>query len=85
MEDDCFLLDVLAEAESVDLFFPESFSSFFVSLFPWRHLESILQVLKDDWSNAFIFGLTAFSTASFQESSSRPRTSNWAQMQDFRP
>ena len=33
MENDCFLLGVLARAELVDLFFSESFSSFFVGLF----------------------------------------------------
>ena len=47
MEDDCFPLDVSAEAESVDLFFPESLSSFFAGLFSRGYLKSISWVLKD--------------------------------------
>ena len=72
MKDDYFLLDVLAEAELVDLFFPESFSFLFTGLLPWEHLESILRMLEDDWSIAFASTLTAFSTASSQEFRSWP-------------
>ena len=61
VEDDCFLLDVSARAELVNLFFPESLSSFFADLFLWRHLEFILRVLKNSWSIAFA---SIFSTAS---------------------
>ena len=72
-----------ARVELVDLFFPpESVSSFF--LFSWRHLESILRVLEEDCSIAFAFALTAFSTASFQKSRSRPRASNWARIEVLR-
>lgn len=74
-----------AEGKLVDLVFSESFSSFLAGLFPWEHLESILWVLEDDCSNVFTSALTAFSTASFQESKSRPRTSNWAQTESFKP
>ena len=77
VEDDYFSLDVSAEAESVDLFFLlESFSSFF--FFSQGHLESILQVLEDDYSIAFASALTTFLTASSQESKSWPWVSNWA-------
>ena len=48
MEDDCFSLDMLVGVESMDLFFPKNFSSFFAGLYPWGHLESILQVLDKD-------------------------------------
>ena len=66
MEDDCFPLDVSAETESVDLFFPlKSFSSFLAGLFPQGHLESMLRVLAEDYSNVFVSALTAFLTASF--------------------
>ena len=76
MKDVCFPLDVLAGAESVDLFFPlESFSSFLAGLFPLGHLESMSRVLAEDWSIAFASALTAFSTASSQEFRSRPRVS----------
>ena len=65
MEEDCFPLNVSAERESVDLFFPlESLSSFLAGLFPLGHLESMLRVLAEDWSIAFASALTAFSTAS---------------------
>ena len=85
VENDCFPLDVLARTGLVDLFFLESLSSFFVGLFPQRHLESILQMLKDDWSIAFASALMVFSTASSQESRSRPWTSIWAWTEGFRP
>ena len=72
MEDVCFPLNVSAEAELVDLFFPpESFSSFLAGLFPLGHLESMSRVIDKDWSIAFASTLTAFSMASFQESRSR--------------
>ena len=71
MEDNCFPLDVSAGVNSVDLFF-ESFSSLLVGLFPQEHLESMSQVLAGDCSNAFASALTAFSTASSQESRSLP-------------
>ena len=75
MGDDCLPLDVSAEVESVDLFFPlESFSSFF--LFPQGYLESILQVLAENCNIAFASTLTAFSMVSSQESRSQPRASN---------
>ena len=77
MEEDCFPLDVSAEGESVDLFFPlESLSSFLAGLLPLGQLKSMLRVLVEDWSIAFASALTAFSTASSQESRSRPRASN---------
>ena len=86
MEDDCFPLDVSAGTESVDLFFPlESFSSFLVGLFPQEHLESMSRVLAEDCSNIFASALTAFSTASFQESRFLPRVSNWARTEGLRP
>ena len=56
----------------------------FCRLVPSGTLESISWVLEDDCSNIFAFALTAFSTASSQESSSRPRASNWAQMESLR-
>ena len=85
VEEDCFPLDVSAEGELVDLIFlPESFSSFLTGLFPQWHLESMLQILEEDCSNAFASTLTAFSTASLQESWFRPRVSNWAQTEGFR-
>ena len=84
MEEDCFPLDVSAEAESVDLFF-ESFSSFLAGLFPQGYLESISRILEEDCSNAFASALTAFSTASSQESRSLPRASNWARTEGLRP
>ena len=65
MEEDCFPLDMSAEGELVDLFFLlASFSSFLAGLFPLGHLESMLRVLAEDWSIAFVSALTAFSTAS---------------------
>ena len=65
MENDCFPLDMSAEAELVYLFFlPESFLSFLTGLFPWGHLESMSRVLEEDCSNAFTFALTVFLTAS---------------------
>ena len=65
MEKDCVLLDVSAEGELVDLFFPlEFFSSFLVGLFPLRLLKSMSRVLEENWSFAFAFALTAFSTSS---------------------
>ena len=77
MEEDCFSLDVSAKGELVDLFFlPESLSSFLASLFSWEHLESMSQILEVDCSNAFASALTAFSTASSQESWFQPRLSN---------
>ena len=83
MEDDCFLLDVLAETELINLFFPpESFSFFF--LFSRGHLESMSQVLKEDCSIAFTSALTIFLTASSQESSFQPQALNWAQTEGFR-
>ena len=69
----------------MDLVLSESFSSFFVNLFPWGYLKSISRVLKDDYSNVFTFVLMAFLTASSQESSSRPWASNWAQREGLRP
>ena len=49
MEEDCFPLDVSAEGESVDLFFPlKSLSSFLAGLFPLGHLESMSRVLAED-------------------------------------
>ena len=84
MEEDGFLLDVSAEAESVDLFF-ESFSSFLAGLFPWGHLEFISRILEEDCSNAFASTLTAFLTASSQESRSLPQASNWALAEGLRP
>ena len=84
MEDDCFLLDVSAEAELVDLFFlPEFFLSLF--LFSWGHFESMSQVLEGDCNIAFVSALTAFLMASSQESRSRPRASNWAWIEGLRP
>ena len=69
MEKDCFLLDMSAKGELVDLFFPlESLSSFLAGLFPWEHFESISQILEEDCNNAFASTLTAFSTASSQKS-----------------
>ena len=86
MENDCFLLDVLARTESMDLFFPpEFFSSFLAGLFPCGHLESMARVLAEDYSNAFASPLTAFLSASFQESKSLSRVSNWAQTEGLRP
>ena len=86
MEKDSFLLDVSAEGELVDLFFLlESLSSFLASLFPLGHLESMSRVLAEDWSIAFASALTAFSTASSQESSSLPWASNWTRMEGLRP
>ena len=83
MEDNCFPLDMSAGVVLVDLFFPlESFSSFF--LFFRGHLESMLRVLEEDCSIDFASALTAFSTASSQESRSRPRASNWAWMEGLR-
>ena len=80
-----FSTDVSAEGESIDLFFPpESFSSFLTGLFPWGHLESMSQILKEDYSNAFASALTAFLTASSQESLFRPRVSNWARTEGLR-
>ena len=61
------------------------FLFFLSSLFSWGHLESILQVLEDDYSNVFAFALTAFSTTSSQESRSQSRVSNWAQLKGLRP
>ena len=84
VEDDCFPLDMSIGAELIDLFFSKSLTSFFAGLFPQGHLESILQVLEDDWSIVFASMLTAFSTAFFQKSRSRPQTSNWARTEDFR-
>ena len=84
MEDDCFPLDVSAGVELVDLFF-ESFSSLLAALFPRGHLESMSRVLAGDCSDAFASALTAFSTASSQESRSLPRASNWARMEGLRP
>ena len=84
VEDDCFSLDVSAEAELIDLFFSNSLSSVFAGLFPWRHLESILRVLEDNWSIVFVFTLAAFSTASSQKSRSRPRASKWVRAKGFR-
>ena len=61
MEENCFLLDVSAEGELVDLFFPpESFFSFLVGRFPRGHRESMLRILEEDCSNAFVSTLTAF-------------------------
>ena len=49
MEKDYFSLDVSAEGELVDLFFPlESLSSFLAGLFPLGHLESMSRVLAED-------------------------------------
>ena len=76
MEDHCFLLDVSEKAELVNLFFPGSFSSFFVGLYPQRHLESISQVLKNDSRIVFASTLTVFSTGSSQECRYRPQASN---------
>ena len=85
MEDICFPRDVLVGAELVDLFFPsKSFFSFLAGLFLRKHLESMLQVLEEDWSIAFVSALTAFSMASSQESRSQSRVSNWAQTEGFR-
>ena len=61
---------------SMNLGFPESYSSIFTGLIFWGHFESILRMLEDDWSIAFTFVLTAFLMASFQESSSRLWASN---------
>ena len=85
MENNYFPLDISAGAELVDLFFPESFSSFFADLFPRRHLESISQVLENDWSNVFASTLTVFSTNFFQKFSSQPHASNWAWIESLRP
>ena len=77
MEEACFPLDMSAEGESMDLFFPpESFSSFLAGRFPRGHRESMLRILEEDCSNAFASALTAFLTASSQESWFRPRVSN---------
>ena len=71
--------------ESVDLFFPlEFFSSFLAGLFPRGHLESMSQVLAEDCSNAFASVLTAFLTASSQESRFLPWASNWARTESLR-
>ena len=78
-------MDVSAEGVLVDLVFLESFSSFFVGLFPWGHLKSILKVIEADCSNVLAFTLMVFSTASSQKSKSRPRVSNCAQIEGFRP
>ena len=56
-----------AGVELVDLFF-ESFSSLLAGLFSWEHLESMSRVLAGDCNDAFAFALTAFLTASSQES-----------------
>ena len=86
MEDDCFPLDISAKIESIDLFFPlESFSSFLAGLFPREYLESMSQVLAEDCSDVFASTLTAFSTASSQESRFLPRASKWARMEGLRP
>ena len=86
MEDNCFPLDVSAGTESVDLFFPlESFSSFLAGLLSQGHLKSMSRVLAEDCSNAFASALTAFSTASFQESRSLSQASNWARIEGLRP
>lgn len=65
MENNYFLLDVSARAESMDFFFPEFFFCFFMGMFPWGHLESILRVLEDDCRNVFAFVLIVFSMVSF--------------------
>ena len=84
MEDDCFSLDVSAGVDLVDLFFPpESFSFFFP--FPWGHLVSMLQVFEKDYSIAFASTLTAFLTASSQESRPWSWASNWARIEGLRP
>ena len=69
----------------MDLVLPESFSSFIAGLFPWGHFESISRVPEGGCSNAFASASTAFSTASSQEFSSRPRASNCARMEGLRP
>ena len=85
MEEDCFPLNVLAEGESVDLFFPlESFSSFLADLFPLGHLESMSWVLVEDWSIAFASALTTFFTASSHEFKSRLQASTWAWTEGLR-
>ena len=64
------------EGESAGLVFPEFFSYFLAGLLSWGQLKSILQILEDDCSNVFASTLTAFLTASFQESRSQPRAFN---------
>lgn len=78
-------LGVSTEEMLVDLVFPESLFSFFIGLFSWGHLKSILQVLEADCSNVFASKLTAFLTISSLKSSSRPRVCNFAQIEGFRP
>ena len=86
VKENCFPLDVLAEGESMDLFFPpEFFSSFLAGLFPLGYLESMSGVLAEDWSIAFASTLTVFSTASSQKFRSRLRASIWARTEGFRP
>ena len=70
------VLDISTKGVSVDLVLSKSFSSIFVGLFSWRHLKSILQILKNDCNNAFASALTAFLMVFFQESSSWPLISN---------
>ena len=85
VEKNCFPLDVSIEGELVDLFFlSKSFSFFLIGLFSWGHLESMSRILEEDYNNAFASPLTAFSTASFQESWFWPRLSNWARTEGFR-
>ena len=61
-----------AGEESVDLFFLESLSFFFANLYSRKHLISIFRVPESGYNNIFTSILMAFSTNSFQESSSRP-------------
>ena len=85
VKNNCYLLNMSARAESLNLFFLPEFFSFLAGLFSWGYLESISRVLEDDCSNAFAFVLTAFSTTSSQKSKFRPRVSNWAQTEGLRP
>ena len=86
VEKDCFLLDISAEGELIDLFFPpEFFSSFLVCLFPLKHLKSISRVLEKDSSIVFTSALMAFSMAFFQEFRLWARAFNLARTEGFRP
>ena len=80
-----FALGMSAEGESAVLVFLESFFSFLAGLFPQGHFESISRVLEDDCNNAFFSALTAFSMASFQESSSWPQAFNRVRIEGLRP
>lgn len=73
-----------AERVSIDLFFLEFFSFFFVDQYLQKYLASILQIFKDGCSNIFVSTLTVFLIVSSQEFNSQLQVFNQVWIEYFR-